>query len=208
VGLGGQAGRAALAGIAGLALAVTPTVASGASAPGIGGNPAGVRLARQVDAAYHAVPWLSGVGTVTTSDGRRVIVRSAARLRNGLIVAHIVRGAMADGSHPLVNVLRGRFLYERRPPARCWTRTVLAPSKRLPQPFFTTSGERYDAPRRQGGRIVLTSTRPDGSKWRQIIRARDRHLLSGVGRDHGTILTLIVTEPRTPPSIPSTRPLC
>jgi hypothetical protein len=167
-----------------------------------------VRLARQIDAAYRSVPWVSTAGTVA-ANGSRARVRGEQRLKDGLVVEELVRIFTAESGLVGERVSRGRFDFDRDPPAGCWTRTVKARSEWLPKPFFTTPGHRYDAPRRQGGRIVLTGTDPDGGGSRSIIRARDRHVLSVVGRDpSGIVVRGVLTEPRRAPSIPQPLPLC
>ncbi len=206
---GREAGKLGLVGIALLALVASPAYALSGSAPGIGGHPAGVRLARQIDAAYRSVPWVSTAGTATR-EGSRFRVRGQQRLRGGLVVEQLLRILTADGNHLVSErVSRGRFDFDRDPPARCWTRTVRARSQWLPKPFFTTAGDRYDAPRRHGRRIVLTVTDREGGESRSIVRARDRHVLSGVGRDpSGIVVRVVLTEPRGAPAIPRLLPAC
>ncbi len=112
------------------------------------GDPAGIALAKRVNAHYAKVPGVTMTGTVGKATGT-----ASTRLVKGLSVATVARVGAVD------MILNRTGAYTRAAGAGCWTRHASAKAVNgLYDPAIPTKGVRFAKPERSGKTFVLRAS--------------------------------------------------
>lgn len=187
-----------------VALLAAPAAAavrsSTAGAP-LTGDPAGLRLAREVNRAYADVP---GVRVDVASNGA-VVVRFTLVLRNGVAVAE--QALVDEGAErPTLLVRReseGTFVRDAN--RSCWRSVPKSDPQELTDvggPMLSGPG-RVSKPRVAGGTVTLTLTR-EGRTSRLVVDRKTSRLRS---MDAGRMVARFTSLARRP-ALPLPKPLC
>ncbi|MEW6581645.1 MAG: hypothetical protein AB1416_02665 [Actinomycetota bacterium] len=180
------------------AAVIAPAATSAASAETkLTGDPEGVQLARDVDAAYAGVPAIRS-RALLTGKGIRFRIATVDILEGGLVVRGYARVVVDSVLVETVDTPTGAF--ERRGGKGCWTRTG---EGSVGDTVFTRDGERFDRPT-QGdpGTLVLTGGTDKGARVRAIIAADTKTLLRLTVTDAGLTLSVTYRTLTSTPAIP------
>jgi hypothetical protein len=130
-----------------------------AAAKGPSGSKEGIALAKQVNAAYAAVPAVQVTFAGTGPDGKKWDIAATAVLADGKVTSSTLSGTIGGQKVEIISI--GETSYGRPDGQVCWkTRQNEADDA---SPFVTLAGHRFSDPVTRDGIVALRSVGPDAA---------------------------------------------